>query len=116
MDFRLSTEQKELQEAARSFARGELRDLAETLERERCPVPRDMLKRYAELGFLGINVAPEFGGLGLGNVEALIVLEEFAKISSAVAFPVFESSVGPVKAIDAEGAVREVIELLQTTR
>jgi alkylation response protein AidB-like acyl-CoA dehydrogenase len=30
----------------------------------------------------------------------LIVLEEFAKISSAVAFPIFESCVGPVRAIE----------------
>jgi butyryl-CoA dehydrogenase len=38
--------------------------------------------------------------MGLGNLEALIVLEEFGKISSAVAFPVFESCVGPVRAIE----------------
>jgi butyryl-CoA dehydrogenase len=57
-------------------------------------------KRYADMGFLGINVAPEYGGLGLGNLEALLVLEEFAKVSSAVAFPVFESSVGPCRAIE----------------
>ena len=49
---------------------------------------------------MGINVPEEYGGLGLGNIDALIVLEEFAKISSAIAFPVFESCVGPVKAIE----------------
>ena len=49
------------------------------------------------------------GGLGMGNLEALIVLEEFAKISSAIAFPVFESSVGPVRAIEhfAPAALRD---------
>ena len=52
------------------------------------------------MGFLGINVAADLGGLGLGNLEALIVLEEFARVSSAVAFPIFESSVGPVRAIE----------------
>ena len=52
------------------------------------------------MGFLGINVPAALGGLGLGNIEALVVLEEFAKISSAVAFPIFESSVGPVRAIE----------------
>jgi alkylation response protein AidB-like acyl-CoA dehydrogenase len=46
------------------------------------------------MGFLGINVAEKYGGFGLGNVEALIVLEEVAKISGAVAFPVFESCMG----------------------
>jgi butyryl-CoA dehydrogenase len=52
------------------------------------------------MGFLGINVAEKYGGLGLGNVEALIVIEELAKVSGAVAFPVFESCVGPVRAIE----------------
>ena len=100
MDFRLSDDQLQLQEAARAFARGELPALAEQLERDNAPPPRALIKRYAEMGFLGINVPAELGGLGLGNVEALIVLEEFAKISSAIAFPVFESMVGPVRAIE----------------
>ena len=51
-----------------------------------------------------MNVPEEFGGMGLGNLEALIVLEEFGKISSAVAFPVFESCVGPVRAIERFGS------------
>jgi butyryl-CoA dehydrogenase len=100
MEFRLSEEQGNLQHAARQFARGELRAIAERLERENAPPSRELLKRYAEMGFLGINIPEELGGLGLGNIDALIVLEEFAKISSAVAFPLFESMVGPVRAIE----------------
>ena len=100
MDFRLTSDQLELQSAARTFARAELPAIAAQLERDNAPPSRDLISRYAELGFLGVNVPEALGGLGLGNVEALIVLEEFAKISSAVAFPIFESSVGPVRAIE----------------
>jgi len=100
MDFRLTEIQRDLQEAARRFARTELMDLARELEEKAVPVPHDWVKRYAEMGFLGINVAETYGGMGLGNLEALLVVEEFAKISSAVAFPVFESCVGPVRAIE----------------
>lgn len=100
MDFRLSEEQRALQDAARKFAQGELKALARELETNSEPVPEEWLRRYAELGFLGINVAADYGGLGLGNLEALIVVEEFAKVSPAVAFPVFESSVGPVRALE----------------
>lgn len=100
MNFSLSEQQRELQQAARSFARAELPQVAAELEeRNEAPAHR-LVKRYAELGFLGINVPEELGGLGLGNLEALIVLEEFAKVSSAVAFPIFESCVGPVRAIE----------------
>ncbi len=104
MDFRLTPDQAALQEAARSFARDELPAIARDLERENRPPSHDLLRRYAELGFLGINVPATLGGLGLGNLEALIVLEELAKISSAVAFPVFESCVGPVRAIEHFGS------------
>ena len=100
MNFQLTSEQCELQETARCFAQKELKVVAEELEREGKPLPKAWLERYAEMGFLGINVAEDLGGMGLGNLEALLVLEEFSKISSAVAFPIFESSVGPVKAIE----------------
>ena len=100
MDFRLTDEQRQLQAAARDFARAELPAIAAELERDNKPPSHELVRRYAELGFLGINVPTTLGGLGAGNIEALVVLEEFAKISSAVAFPIFESSVGPVRAIE----------------
>ncbi|MFQ5755762.1 MAG: acyl-CoA dehydrogenase family protein [Acidiferrobacterales bacterium] len=100
MEFTLSDEQRVLQEAARRFAHQQMASVAKEMETDGCPVPRKHLRRYAEMGFLGINIPEKYGGLGLGNVEALLVLEEFAKISSAVAFPIFESSVGPVRAIE----------------
>ena len=100
MDFSLSEEQEALQSAAREFARGEMTTVAEETERDAKPLSRDWVKRYAEMGFLGVNIPARYGGLGLGNVDALLVLEEFAKISSAVAFPIFESVVGPVRAIE----------------
>ena len=98
MNFALSPDQEELRSAAREFARAELPAIAAELERDNKPPSHDLIRRYAEMGFLGINVSSDLGGLGLGNIEALVVLEEFAKISSAVAFPIFESSVGPVRA------------------
>jgi len=100
MNFSLTEDQRQLQEAARDFAQGELPAIAAELERDNKPPSRELVKRFAELGFLGINVSSDLGGLGLGNIEALIVLEEFGKISSAIGFPVFESSVGPVRAVE----------------
>lgn len=100
MNFTMTDQQRELQEAARAFARSELPDIAADLEKRNAAPSHALIERYAQMGFLGINVPSELGGLGLGNLEALIVLEEFAKISSAVAFPIFESCVGPVRAIE----------------
>lgn len=100
MDFTISDEQRELKETAHRFARQEMAAVAKRIEADDEPLSRDWLGRYAEMGFLGINVSATYGGLGLGNLDALLVLEEFAKVSSAVAFPIFESCVGPVRAIE----------------
>ncbi len=99
MDFRLSTEQVQLRDAARKFAQAELPALARELEEKHEPVPRAMMQRYADLGYLGINLPAELGGHGMSHLDAVIVLEELAKVSPAVAFPIFESCFGPILAI-----------------
>jgi butyryl-CoA dehydrogenase len=100
VDFKLTDEQAALRDAAREYARERLPELAAQIEASGEPPSHGLIREYADMGFLGINVAERYGGLGLGNLEALLVIEEFAKISSAVAFPVFESCVGPVRAIE----------------
>ena len=99
MDFRLTDDQLALQDTARKFAREELPAVAAECEETGHAPSHEVLKKYAALGFLGMNIPEAYGGLGLPNLDAMIVLEEFAKISSAVAFPVFESNVGPVHAV-----------------
>jgi butyryl-CoA dehydrogenase len=103
MDFQLTEDQLALQQAARRYAEERLPAIAKELEATAEPPSHELIHEYAELGFLGINVPESLGGLGLGNLEALLVIEEFGKISSAVAFPVFESCVGPVRAIERFG-------------
>jgi butyryl-CoA dehydrogenase len=100
MDFSLTEEQQALQESARTYATGRLPQVARHCEEHDEAPSRDLVREFAGMGFLGINVAERYGGLGLGNLEALIVIEELAKVSGAVAFPVFESCVGPVRAIE----------------
>ena len=104
MDFKLTAEQLELQKVARDFAQKELTALADEMEESANPVPKDVLRKIGELGFLGINTPTEYGGLGLSNLDAIIVLEEFGKISSAVGWPVFEANAGPVKVIEHFGS------------
>jgi len=99
MDFTLTEDQLALQGTARRFAQQELVDLADEIESTHVPPSKELVRQFAEMGFLGINTAEQYGGLGLGNVEALIVIEECAKISCAIAFPVFEANVGPIKAV-----------------
>ena len=100
MDFSLTPEQKELQSVAREFAQKEMTSVAKELEEKKEFLSEEWFGRYAEMGFLGININKKYGGVGLSNIDALLVLEEFAKVSSVVAWPIFESAVGPIKAIE----------------
>ena len=77
MDLLLSEEQRMLQESARRFLSGtggaeRLRRLRETGR----GFDRDVLRRMAAQGWLGILVPAERGGLGLGMTEATLVLEQ----------------------------------------
>ena len=100
MDFQLTDDQQELQQTIRRYAQEQLLPLADEIETTGNPPSRELVKEYAEMGLLGINVPESLGGLGLGNIDALIALEELGRVSSAVAFPVFEALVGPVRAIE----------------
>lgn len=99
MDFTFNEDQQALQETVRKFAVSELPEIALEIEKTAAPASHDLIKRYAEMGFLGVNLPSELGGLGLSHLDAVLVLEEVAKISPAVAFPIFESCFGPTLAI-----------------
>jgi len=100
MDFQLSEEQRELQASVRRYVNERLLPIATEIEASGDPPSRELVREFADMGYLGINVPESLGGQGLGNLEALLVLEELGRASSAVAFPVFESCVGPVRAIE----------------
>src|SRR5437588_2506636 len=77
MDFELSDEQRAFAETARAVAREEWLPQAPGWD-ERGEFPVAALRRAAELGFAGIYVGDEFGGSGLGRVDATIIFEELA--------------------------------------
>ena len=99
MDFTLSSEQIELQDSVRKFAKNELTTVAAEIERTGKPPTKKIIQKFSDMGFLGVNLPQKYGGLGMSNFEAVLVLEEIAKISIALAFPVFESCFGPALAI-----------------
>ena len=71
MDFALTTEQQELKQAARAW-------LSEwyPLDRDFDAPQDDRWPELAELGWLGVSVSEQEGGVGLGFVEEALILEE----------------------------------------
>ena len=62
---------------------------------------RDLWKQFAEMGFTGIMVPEANGGLGLGHVEAGIVLEEIGR--NLTPSPMLTTAVAAVEALKASG-------------
>ncbi len=76
MDFELTNRQKQIRLAAREFAEGELAPIGKECE-AKGEFPRDIIKKAAQLGFVGVYIKKEYGGLGLGSLEHSIIMEEF---------------------------------------
>ncbi|WP_454759719.1 isobutyryl-CoA dehydrogenase [Caulobacter segnis] len=74
MDFALNEDQVAIQDAARSFAEGQLAPFSAQWDEQK-HFPVDTLRQAAELGFAGIYVTEDVGGSGLSRLDASIIFE-----------------------------------------
>jgi alkylation response protein AidB-like acyl-CoA dehydrogenase len=81
----LTDERRDLQDRARTFAMEEVLPLANELDPQKADIPRSFLDRMGELGWFGITLPKEVGGLGLGVFEYCLVAEELARAWMSVA-------------------------------
>ncbi len=83
MDLSLSEEQLMIQKAAREFAQQQC--LPGVIERdEHQKVPKEQLLQLADLGFMGIMTATEYGGAGMDTISYVLAIEEISKVDSSV--------------------------------
>src|SRR6188768_2342007 len=75
--FDLTDEQREIQELARRFTADAITPHAAEWD-EKHIFPRDTIRAAAELGFASIYVSEESGGIGLGRLEAALIMEAMA--------------------------------------
>ena len=86
MDFDLTTTQKEYRDLARNFSEKELKPYAAQWDRE-AVFPKETLSKAGELGFLSLYVDTNYGGMGLGRLDASIIFEQLAQgCTSTTAF------------------------------
>lgn len=86
MDFDLTTTQKEYRDLARNFSEKELKPYAAQWDREAI-FPKEALSKAGELGFLSLYVDTNYGGMGLGRLDASIIFEQLAQgCTSTTAF------------------------------
>jgi len=84
MDFELPEDLVALQDMAKRFAAQTIAPNARQWDRE-ADIPRSVISQLGELGFLGIFVPPELGGVGLGDLGATVIMEEIARHCGATA-------------------------------
>jgi alkylation response protein AidB-like acyl-CoA dehydrogenase len=72
-------EREKLMDQVRRFAMDEVLPVANELDPQKGEIPPFLLARIAELGYFGITVPAEHGGLGLGVFEYCMVSEELAR-------------------------------------
>jgi alkylation response protein AidB-like acyl-CoA dehydrogenase len=92
MDFELSKSQKEIQKAAREFAKGEFdKELALELDRTH-EFPRKIWQKAAQLGFIGVHYPETYSGQDLGCLENILIAEEFCARDSGIGSAVILAS------------------------
>jgi len=83
MDFSLTPEQEMLRKAMQEFAEKELSPRALQLD-ELGEFPRDIIKKIADLGLIGIVIPIEYGGSPMGHMARMISIEEVSRAYASI--------------------------------
>src|SRR5215510_2111261 len=83
MDFSLTDHQKLIRDTIRQFMETEVRPLVKQLEREE-RFPLDLLKKLGEMGCCGMLTPERWGGAGLDTISYVLMLEEVARVYTAM--------------------------------
>ena len=108
MSLYLTEDQSMLRDTAKPFIADSapvkhLRNLRDT--NDATGFSRDLWAQFAEMGFTGIMVPEAHGGMGMGHVEAGIVLEEIGR--NLTPSPFLTTAVAAVEALKASGRLSE---------
>ncbi len=79
----LSEDEEQFRAAVREFAEGEVRPKVETMEHN-SKLDADLIKQCFELGLMAIESPEEYGGAGSSIFNAIIAIEELARVDASV--------------------------------
>ncbi len=87
MNFTLTDDQKQIRDAIREFTNDVIAPVALEYD-ESQEFPREIFTQLGEMGYLGVLIPEEYGGVGLGYMEYAIIVEEVAKGCPSIALGV----------------------------
>jgi alkylation response protein AidB-like acyl-CoA dehydrogenase len=94
----LTEQQLALSEHASELARKTIAPRAAEVDRSE-EYPWDNVEALTKAGFMGMTIPEEYGGLGLGYLDAALVVEEMAKVCGVTGRIVVEGNMGAIGAI-----------------
>ena len=75
----MNEERRMMQRTAREFTLAEVLPVANDLDPEKGQIPRELINKMGEMGYFGITIPEDKGGLGLGCFEYCLIAEELAR-------------------------------------
>src|SRR5579862_2639246 len=81
----LDDERIAIQASARRFAMEEVLPVANECDPRKADIPASLLRRIAAMGYFGIMIDAEYGGMGKGVFEYALITEELARAWMSVA-------------------------------
>jgi len=104
--FNLTPTQIRIQDTARRIAETEIKHRAAEIDRSE-QYPWDNVDILKKAGFMGMTLPSELGGAGAGYLDAVLVVEEMAKVCGVTARIVVEANMGAVGAIMKYGSDKQ---------
>jgi len=87
MNFQLTEQQEMLRAVTRAFAEGEIAPIAQQIDADE-EIPASLRKKLRDSNFFALLIPEEYGGAGVDAVGYVLVMEELARASAAVAITV----------------------------
>ncbi|MGG5255223.1 acyl-CoA dehydrogenase [Neobacillus sp. SM06] len=82
MELRFTEEQEMMRKMVRDFAANEVAPFVEKMEKGE--FPREIIRKMAELGLMGIPIPEKYGGAGMDFVSYILAINELSKVSATV--------------------------------
>lgn len=97
MDYELPENIRMMRDTARRFVKNELDPISQKVEEEE-KIPEPVVQKMRDMGFFGLSIPEEYGGMGLGTLGECVMNEEFGRVNAC-----FRSRFGTNNGIGSQG-------------
>ena len=97
MDFEIPESIRLMRDTVRRFVKNDLEPLSQQVE-EQNAIPENVVQKMRDLGFFGLSIPEDYGGMGLNTLGECVLNEEFGRVNVA-----FRSRFGTNNGIGSQG-------------